>query len=68
MQTEGCDLWWPCKDHPADKALVSLAVTVPALAQDQAITFEATELAPGLYVLQIMDGAGQRTSKPLIRL
>ena len=21
--------WWPCKDHPADKALVSLAVTVP---------------------------------------
>ncbi|MBM4131909.1 M1 family metallopeptidase [bacterium] len=22
--------WWPCKDHPADKALVSLAATVPA--------------------------------------
>jgi aminopeptidase N len=21
--------WWPCKDHPADKALVSAAVTVP---------------------------------------
>ena len=21
--------WWPCKDHPADKALVSMAVTVP---------------------------------------
>jgi aminopeptidase N len=21
--------WWPCKDHPSDKALVSLAVTVP---------------------------------------
>jgi aminopeptidase N len=21
--------WWPCKDHPADKALVSCAVTVP---------------------------------------
>lgn len=21
--------WWPCKDHPADKALVSLAATVP---------------------------------------
>jgi len=21
--------WWPCKDHPADKALVSVAVTVP---------------------------------------
>ena len=22
--------WWPCKDHPSDKALVSLAATVPA--------------------------------------
>ncbi|MBK8165794.1 MAG: M1 family metallopeptidase [bacterium] len=22
--------WWPCKDHPADKALVFLAATVPA--------------------------------------
>lgn len=22
--------WWPCKDHPADKAQVSLAATVPA--------------------------------------
>jgi len=21
--------WWPCKDHPADKATVSIAVTVP---------------------------------------
>ncbi len=21
--------WWPCKDHPSDKALVSLTVTVP---------------------------------------
>ncbi len=21
--------WWPCKDHPADKALVSCAITVP---------------------------------------
>jgi aminopeptidase N len=21
--------WWPCKDHPADKAFVSLAITVP---------------------------------------
>jgi aminopeptidase N len=21
--------WWPCKDHPSDKALVSLAATVP---------------------------------------
>ncbi len=22
--------WWPCKDHPSDKALVSLAATIPA--------------------------------------
>jgi len=21
--------WWPCKDHPSDKALVSVAITVP---------------------------------------
>ena len=28
-QMQGADLWWPCKDHPADKALVSAAVTVP---------------------------------------
>lgn len=21
--------WWPCKDHPADKALVSLSATIP---------------------------------------
>ena len=34
----------------------SLAVTAPALAQDQTITFEATELAPGLYVLEGQGG------------
>jgi len=28
-QTWSAHSWWPCKDHPADKALVSLAVTVP---------------------------------------
>ena len=28
-QTWSAHSWWPCKDHPADKAQVSLAVTVP---------------------------------------
>ena len=29
-QMEGADLWWPCKDHPSDKAdRVNLHVTVP---------------------------------------
>jgi len=28
-QTWSAHSWWPCKDHPADKALVSLAVTIP---------------------------------------
>ncbi len=28
-ETWSAHSWWPCKDHPADKALVSLAVTVP---------------------------------------
>ena len=30
VQTEGCDLWWPCKDHPSDKAdSVRITTTVP---------------------------------------
>jgi aminopeptidase N len=29
-QGEGADLWWPCKDHPSDKAnTIDLRVTVP---------------------------------------
>ncbi len=28
-QTWSAHSWWPCKDHPADKAQVTLAVTVP---------------------------------------
>jgi aminopeptidase N len=41
--------WWPCKDHPADKARVSLAATVP---QDLTVvsngTLESvTDAAPG---------------------
>lgn len=29
-QTEGGDLWWPCKDHPSDEAdQIDLIVTVP---------------------------------------
>jgi aminopeptidase N len=31
VQGEGCDLWWPCKDHFADKPeRMELRVTVPA--------------------------------------
>ena len=30
VQGEGCDLWWPCKDHFIDKPdRVSMAITVP---------------------------------------
>jgi aminopeptidase N len=28
-ETWSAHSWWPCKDHPADKALVSLAASVP---------------------------------------
>jgi aminopeptidase N len=29
-QIEGCKLWWPCKDHPSDRAdSARIAVTVP---------------------------------------
>ena len=29
-QGEGADLWWPCKDHPSDKAEgIDLVVTIP---------------------------------------
>ncbi len=28
-ETWSAHSWWPCKDHPADKALVSLSATVP---------------------------------------
>ncbi len=31
VQSEGCDLWWPCKDHFADKPeRMTMHVTVPA--------------------------------------
>lgn len=41
--------WWPCKDHPADKALVSLAVTVPDTlsAVSNGRLLEVTDPAPG---------------------
>ncbi len=30
FQGEGCDIWWPCKDHPSDEASgVDLFITVP---------------------------------------
>lgn len=30
-QNDGADLWWPCKDHPGDRAdSVALRITVPA--------------------------------------
>jgi aminopeptidase N len=31
MQGEGCDIWWPCKDHPAgEPSSMDLHFTVPA--------------------------------------
>lgn len=41
--------WWPCKDHPADKALVSLAATVPAdlSVVSNGTLASVTEAAPG---------------------
>ena len=31
VQTDGADLWWPCKDHPSDEPdSLSLRITVPA--------------------------------------
>lgn len=31
FQGEGCDIWWPCKDHPSDEASgFDLYITVPA--------------------------------------
>ncbi len=41
--------WWPCKDHPADKALVSLAVTVPDTlsAVSNGRLLEVTDPVPG---------------------
>lgn len=31
VQGQGCDLWWPCKDHPSDEPdSLALRITVPA--------------------------------------
>lgn len=30
VQTEGCDLWWPCKDHPGDKPEEGINVNISA--------------------------------------
>jgi len=41
--------WWPCKDHPADKAMVKLAVTVPdsLVAVGNGTLFSVTAAEPG---------------------
>jgi len=46
--------WWPCKDHPADKAQVSLAATVPAdlTAISNGSLESAAEAAPGWWRFQ----------------
>lgn len=48
-ETWSAHSWWPCKDHPADKALVSMSVTVPdTLSVVSNGTLEAVEAAsPG---------------------
>jgi len=49
-ETWSAHSWWPCKDHPRDKALVSLTATVPdTLPLVSNGTLEAVETpAPGL--------------------
>jgi aminopeptidase N len=42
--------WWPCKDHPSDKALVSMTVTVPEplVAVSNGILLQEDVPGPGL--------------------
>jgi len=48
-QTWSAHSWWPCKDHPADKAQVSLAITVPDTlsAVSNGSLIAVTDPAPG---------------------
>lgn len=50
MQGEGCDIWWPCKDHPAGEPdSMDLYFTVPAglTATSNGVLVRVEELADG---------------------
>jgi aminopeptidase N len=53
MQGEGCDIWWPCKDHPAgEPSSMDMYFTVPN---------ELTAAANGVLVEVVDEGDGRRT-------
>ena len=53
MQGEGCDIWWPCKDHPAgEPSSMDLYFTVPD---------ELTAASNGVLVAINDEGNGRRT-------
>jgi aminopeptidase N len=53
IQGEGCDVWWPCKDHPAgEPAGLDMYFTVPA---------DLTAVANGVLVAVSVEDNGERT-------
>jgi aminopeptidase N len=53
MQGEGCDIWWPCKDHPAgEPASMDLFFTVPN---------DLTAASNGLLI-DVMDAGDNRST------
>ena len=53
MQGEGCDIWWPCKDHPAgEPSSMDMYFTVPG---------ELTAAANGILVNVAEEEDGRRT-------
>lgn len=53
MQGEGCDIWWPCKDHPAgEPSSMDMYFTVPG---------ELTAAANGVLVDVAEESDGRRT-------
>ena len=53
MQGEGCDIWWPCKDHPAgEPASMDLYFTVPG---------GLTAASNGMLIDVIDEGDGRST-------
>ena len=52
-QGEGADLWWPCKDHPSDKAeQIDLRITVPAglVCASNGVLIDSREVEKGRHL------------------
>ena len=50
FQGEGCDIWWPCKDHPADETGgVDLFITVPGdlVVASNGVLVDVSDTPPG---------------------